>query len=270
MNETIRTPEPVVLWPDGAPLALGKTVEEQPALTPFLPAANTPTAAVIVCPGGAYSHRAPHEGEPVARWLASLGVAAFVVSYRVAPYQHSAALLDAQRAIRMVRARAEQWNIDPARVGILGFSAGGHLATCAATFFDAGNAAAADPIDRHGSRPDALIACYPVIDLGPFSHAPSIKRLLGETPAPALLHKLSLQNSVTANNPPAFIWTTAEDASVPVQNVLLLATALRQQGVPFELHVFPHGRHGLGLAEGLDAHRWTGQAAQWLAQIGFR
>ena len=206
----------------------------------------------------------------MARWLAGLGVAGVVLDYRVAPYRHPVPLGDAQRAIRLVRAHAAAWGIDPARVGILGFSAGGHLAISAATIFDDGQADAADPVDRQSCRPDALIACYPVVDLGPHAHKGSVGNLLGNPPAPAMVEYLSLQNRVTARTPPAFIWHTAEDAGVPVANSLLLAGAMARAKVPVALHVFPHGQHGLGLAADQPlVSGWTGLCEQWLGSIGF-
>ncbi len=263
--------EPIPLWPQGAPGATGTGPEDCPRLTPYLPAGKGPFPAVVVCPGGGYGGRAAHEGEPIARWLNTLGVAGLVLDYRVAPYKHPAPLGDAQRAIRLARARCAEFRVDPGRVGILGFSAGGHLAASAATIFDAGKPDATDPIDRQSCRPDALIACYPVITLtGPFVEPGSMKNLVGD-PADAALRKfLSLQNRVTRLTPPAFLWHTSDDACVPVENSLLLASALGRHNVPFSLHVFHHGRHGLGLGEeSPDVAAWTQLCARWLGGIGF-
>jgi acetyl esterase/lipase len=258
------------LWPAGAPGAMGSSPQDRPMLTGFLPAGGGgPTAAVVVCPGGAYVSRSAHEGQPVARWLAGAGVAAFVLDYRTAPYRHPIPLGDAQRAIRMVRHNAAAWRVDSARVGILGFSAGGHLAASAATFFDGGNETAADPVDRQPCRPDALIVCYPVITFGEFRHDGSMRNLLGPQADEALRQRLSLENSVTPQNPPAFIWHTADDAGVPVENALVLASALRRAGVSFAMHIFRHGRHGLGLADDRPVGIWTRLCEQWLAEIGF-
>lgn len=263
-------PAPILLWPDGAPGAKGDTPEDKPRLTPYLLPGDGPFGCVIVCPGGGYAGRAAHEGEPIARWLNSIGASAFVLDYRVRPYRHPIPLGDAQRAIRTVRARAAEWRVDPRRVGILGFSAGGHLAGSAGTLFDAGQTDAADPIDRQSSRPDALILCYPVITFGEFRHNGSMVNLLGENPDPALREKLSLENSVTPQTPPTFIWHTSDDAAVPVENALLFAAALHKSKVPFALHVFPRGRHGLGLAGGVaEVSQWTALCAEWLKGIGF-
>lgn len=155
----------MLLWPQGAPLSMGEPAEAGPALHLFPAGGPEPAGAVIVCPGGGYGFRAEHEGAPVAEWLNSLGIHAFVLDYRVNPYRHPAPLLDAQRAIRLVRSQARAWNVRPDRVGILGFSAGGHLASTAGTRYDLGSPHAADPIDRESCRPDALVLCYPVITM---------------------------------------------------------------------------------------------------------
>ena len=261
----------ILLWPQGAPGAKGTGPEDCPRLTAYLPAGDGPFPAVVVCPGGGYAFRAAHEAEPIARWLNTLGVAGLVLDYRVAPYKHPIPLGDAQRAIRMVRARCAEFRVDPARVGILGFSAGGHLAVSAATIFDAGQAGAADPIDRQSCRPDALIACYPVITFtGSFVEPGSRTNLLGEPADPALREYMSLENRVTKQTPPSFVWHTSDDSCVPVENALLLALALGRHAVPFTLHVFQHGQHGLGLAqESLEVDAWTQLCARWLKGIGF-
>lgn len=222
-------------------------------LTPYLVDGLGPGPAVVVCPGGGYRRHAAHEGEPVARWLNGLGIAAFVLEYRVAPHRHPAPLEDALEAIRLVRARADEWRVDAARVGILGFSAGGHVAASAGT------------LAGETGRPDLMVLCYPVITFREHHHQGSMLNLLGEDPSEASRLALSLETRVTAQTPPTFLWHTAEDASVPVQNSLLFAEALAWQGVPFELHVFPRGRHGLGLAtEEPLVSSWTGLCAAWL------
>lgn len=235
------------------------------------PAEGTgPRACVVVCPGGGYSVLAPHEGEPIALWLNSLGISACVLTYRIAPHRHPAPLLDAQRAIRLVRHRAAEWDIDPQRVGILGFSAGGHLTATAATQFDGGDARAADPVERQSCRPDLAVLAYPVISFTQFYHGRSMENLLGPNPDAGLRGSLSAERRVTPDTAPSFIWFTAEDEAVDVRNGMLFASALREHGVPFELHVYERGRHGLGLAEG-DAYAsgWTGSCAVWLGNRGF-
>jgi len=262
--------EPHYLWPGKAPGALGESPEDRPSLTPYL-LEGGPHACVIVCPGGGYQVRAQHERDPIAIWLNQAGVSSCVLDYRVKPYRHPVPLQDAQRAIRTVRARAAEWRIDPRRIGILGFSAGGHLACSAATLHDAGNPATTDPIERESSRPDALIACYAVTTFAPaYGHRGSQNNLLGPEPDPAELKRLSLENSVTPLNPPAFIWHTTDDEAVPVENSLVFAMALRKVGVPYALHSFPRGRHGLGLAgDDPTVSAWTGLCARWLQDIGF-
>lgn len=261
---------PIPLWPDGPPTG-GVTDGDTPCLTPYLPAGIAPRDAIIVFPGGGYSRRAPHEREPIARWLAGLGLAAFVLDYRVAPHHHPAPLDDARRAIRLVRHRAAEWGLDAPRIAILGFSAGGHLAASAGVYGDDGDPDSADPVARVGSRVDALVLCYAVISLREFQHQRSTENLLGPAAPAALLDALSLETRVTPATPPTFLWHTVEDASVPVEHCLLFAGALRRHGVPFSLHVYPHGRHGLGLA--LDdplVGTWTVLCARWLELQGFR
>lgn len=257
----------IPLWP-----AAATTLAEDaaiPRLTPYLPA--TPArGAVIVCPGGGYGRLAPHEGEPIARWLVGLGLAAFVLEYRVAPHRHPVPLGDARRAIRLVRARAAAWGLAAPRIAILGFSAGGHLAASAGVLHAPGDPASADPIERASSRPDAVILCYPVITFGDQRHQGSADNLLGPDADAGARDAVSLERHVGPDTPPAFLWHTADDASVPVEHSLLFAGALRAQGVPFALHVYPHGRHGLGLAnEEPPVATWTALCAQWLAAQGF-
>lgn len=267
----VRRLDRILLWPQGAPGALGDGPADRPCLRPVLPGCRGPVAAIIVCAGGGYVMRAAHECEPVAAWLCSLRVAGVILDYRVKPYRHPAALCDAQRAVRLVRARASEWNIDPSRVAVCGFSAGGHVAVSAATIFDAGHADAPGPIDCLSCRPDAFIACYPVVTFGEFTHLPTMEALLGEDPDPALRAELSLENRVTPATPPGFIWHTVDDPTVPVENSLLLAGALSRHKVPFELHLFQTGlaRHGIGMAADVPGANWIEPCARWLARIGF-
>ena len=252
----------------------GELRSAAPTLQPYLLADGSPLGRrpglVVVCPGGGYANLAPHEAEPVARWLNAAGVAAAVLRYRVAPHRHPAPLLDVQRAIRTVRHRAEQWGIDPGRVAVLGFSAGGHLAATAGTHYDAGDPGAADPVERQGCRPDALILCYAVISLVADQHPGSLANLLGPEPPAALRRELSAELQVTERTPPAFVWHTADDAAVPAGHSLGFCAALARCGVPYELHVYEHGRHGLGLASG-DGRvgEWPRAAAAWLAGMGY-
>ena len=262
-----------LLWPGGAPGALGDAPADKPKLTPYLPPAGEANgAAVVVCPGGGYARLASdHEGKQVAEWLNSFGVTAFVLQYRLGPrYRHPVPLQDAQRAIRLVRSRAAEWGVDPARVGILGFSAGGHLASTAATHFDDGRPDAPDPVERHGSRPDFAVLAYPVISLvDPPAHSGSRRNLLGDPPEPALVELLSNERQVTARTSPTFLFHTADDTVVPVANSLLFFEALQRASVPSELHVFPHGTHGVGLAaDDPVLSAWPRLCAAWMGGLG--
>jgi acetyl esterase/lipase len=263
---------PIVLWPSGAPGAVGHEPTDTPTLTPYLPAKDKATgAAVVVCPGGGYQHLADHEGRPVAEWLNSLGVTAFVLKYRLGPtYHHPVQLQDAARAIRTVRARAAEFGIDPERIGILGFSAGGHLASTAGTHFDSGRPESVDVIERVSSRPNLMILIYPVITMRAMGHAGSKKNLLGTEPAEALIALLSNEEQVTKETPPTFLVHTMTDATVPVENSMMFAAALRKAGVPFEIHLYERGPHGFGLAEKDPIlSTWPARCADWLLLHGF-
>jgi len=266
-------PQILLLWPAGAPGAIGEEDADKPTLSVYLPPAGqaVPTG-VVVCPGGGYATLAmDHEGRQVAAWLNSLGVAAFVLKYRHAPrYRHPAPLQDAQRALRLVRSRASQFGVAPDRIGIWGFSAGGHLASTAATHFDGGDPAASDPVERAGCRPDFLILAYPVISLSTeYVHKGSLRNLLGDNPDPALRENLSNEKQVTPQTPPTFLFHTTEDKGVPVENSLLFYLALRKAGVPAELHVYERGRHGVGLASGDPVlSSWPARLADWLRVRG--
>jgi len=268
--------EPVPLWPEGAPEALGKTEFDVPTLTPYLPeAAKATGAAIVICPGGAYSHLAVHEGRDYALYLNQHGVAGFVLRYRLGShgYRHPVMLGDAARALRLVRARAGEWKVDPKRVGVMGSSAGGHLASTLVTHFDAGKPDASDPVERQSCRPDAGVLCYAVISMGDANtHRGSRKNLLGENPPEDLVKLLSNELQVTKETPPCFVWHTWEDKGVKVENSLNFAAAMRQCGVPFDLHIYQQGRHGLGLADKepfANAHPWAKDLVFWLKAQGF-
>ncbi|MGQ9576561.1 MAG: alpha/beta hydrolase [Thermoguttaceae bacterium] len=267
-------PEPIVLWPEGAPGALGTEEADIPTLTPYLAPPDKATgAAIIICPGGGYHHLAPAHGKPVAEWLNSIGVAGLVLKYRHFRYKHPAPFQDAARAIRTVRARASQWGLDPNRIGIMGFSAGGHLASMIGTHFDPGQPDAADPIQRVSSRPDLMILSVSVITMRPpHAHAGSVKNLLGESPDPKLLAFCSTDENVKKETPPTFLVGSWSDEGVPIENSLRMAAALRKAGVPCEMHIYEQGPHNFLLAKGqtrriLDT--WWEHLADWLRQHRF-
>jgi len=263
----------IVLWEAGAPNSLGKDVQDVPLLTPFpAPREIATGAAMVICPGGGYSHLSEiKEGSDVAKWLNSIGISAFVLRYRLGMRYHQPnQLLDAARAMRTVRARAKEWNVDPQKIGVVGFSAGGHLASTLGTHFDSGKADATDPIDRVSSRPDLMVLVYPVITMGEFSHGGSRLNLLGEHPSSDLLTLYSNELQVTKDTPPAFLVHTANDATVPVENSTMFAEALRRNKVPFELHIYERGPHGFGLAPNDPIlATWTDRCADWLLLRGF-
>ena len=266
---------PIPLWPDGAPGALGSTSNDIPTLTPYLPdPTNATGAAMVICPGGAYVNLAPHEGNDYALWLNQHGVACVVLKYRLGShgYRHPAMFQDAARAVRLVRAQAADWKINPKRVGIMGSSAGGHLAATLLTHFDSGDTNSSDVIERQNSRPDLGILCYPVITMGEFAHQGSKENLLGKKPSPELVTLLSNELQVTTNTPPCFLWATFEDKTVPVENTLMFAGALRKNHVPFDLHIYQKGRHGLGLDNKppfAHPHPWANDCLFWLKAQGF-
>ncbi|MBI1916152.1 MAG: alpha/beta hydrolase [Planctomycetes bacterium] len=267
------TPKEMPLWPKGAPGARGDEPADKPTLTLYRPSAGKATgAAVVVCPGGGYGALAVgHEGKDIAEWLNGQGITAFVLKYRIAPrYRHPAPLQDAQRALRTVRARAKDWDLDPKRVGIWGFSAGGHLASAAATHFDDGKADDPDPVERVSCRPDFAILCYPVITFKePYVHKGSRSNLLGKDPPAELVESLSNETQVTPRTPPAFLFHTNADAGVVPENSILFYLALRKAKVPAELHIYEKGPHGVGLAlKDSVLTTWKERLADWLAVRG--
>lgn len=268
-------PQVIPLWDQGAPGALGDAPSDKPTITfyrPSGPAARGVATAVIIAPGGGYQSLATsYEGTQEAYWFNALGVAAFVLQYRLGPrYHHPIELGDAQRAIRLVRSRAKEWNVAPDRIGMMGFSAGGHLAATAGTHYDSGDPDAPDVVDRAGSRPDFLILAYPVITMQQsFTHAGSRRNLLGENPDPKLVDDLSNELHVTAQTPPTFIFQTTNDNVVPVENSVAFYLALTKAKVPAEMHLFQSGPHGVGMALTDPAlSPWTTLLANWMRARG--
>lgn len=260
------------LWAKDAPGATGICLTDIPTLTAYLPdPANATGAAVVICPGGGYCALADHEGEGYALWFAEHGITPFVLKYRLgsAGYRHPIMLQDAARALRTVRANAACWNVDPTRIAIIGSSAGGHLASTLLTHFDAGDPKAADPIDRVSSRPDLGILCYAVITMTEKTHGGSRDNLLGENPSKELIDFLSSEKQVTPQTPPCFVWHTGEDGAVPVENSIEFARALRANGVPFDLHIYQKGPHGIGLVDPASPHPWAADCLYWLRENGF-
>ena len=251
--------EKIYLWKEDAPYTQFSPLQAQPSVTEY--AVPGSRGAVVVVPGGGYCMKADHEGAPIAEMLNQAGVSAYVLDYRVKPCHMLAPLADAKRAIRLVRSMGYE------KVAILGFSAGGQLTCTAATLYDAGDPDAADPLERLSSRPDAFIPCYAVVSFGAFTHRGSRESLLGQENADnwELVRKFSNELHITPDTPEAFIWHTAADQAVPVENSLNLALALSAQGVPYEMHIFPQGRHGLGLAEEFeDVKQWVPLLQKWL------
>ncbi len=270
----MQEPQTIPLWSDRAPGAVGEEDLDKPSLTIYMPPNTTgPMTAVIIAPGGAYARLSMNlEGREPANYFNSMGVAAFVLKYRLGPrYHHPVELGDAQRAIRMVRARAGEWHIAPDHIGIMGFSAGGHLAATASTHFDSGNPSAPDPTDRAGSRPDFAILCYPVISMTEaWTHQGSKNNLLGEHPSETLAREMSIETQVTAQTPPTFIYQTSADTTVPAENSVMYYLALRKAGVPAEMHIFRNGPHGTGLGMTDPAlSEWPRLLMNWLRVSGF-
>lgn len=254
------------LWEGEAPGQKGKEEKDVPGVRVFLadPAKST-GASFVVCPGGGYGGLANHEKDVVGEWFAKNGVTAFVLRYRLGPkYNHPIELGDAQRAVRLVRANAEKWKLDPKKIGILGFSAGGHLAASTSVHFTEGDKNAADPVEHVSSRPDLSVLIYPVITMGEGGHAGSRKNLLGDNPPQELIDLLSAEKQVTEKTPPAFLVHSTQDTPVPVGNSDKYAAALKRAGVPYEYIRGEYGGHGFGLKP-----FWTEPCVAWLKKNGF-
>lgn len=274
----LAAPAVIALWPEGVPGAKSigpeKSVDgrvsnvSEPTLTVYGPAAGMANGtAVVICPGGGYVRLSvDHEGTNYANWLASLGVTSFVLKYRMKEFGHPAPLQDVLRAVRLVRSRAAEWGLNPARIGVIGSSAGGHLAASAGTLFDHALGRTGAALDAISARPDFMILLYPVITMeGAVVHAGSRKALLGDAPSPALLHLMSVETQVSAATPPTLLIHTQADKSVPVENSILFYQALTRAGVPAEMLLFEQGGHGVGLRSGLGTTSdWPRRAEEWL------
>jgi acetyl esterase/lipase len=270
-------PRPEPLWPMAAPASIGDPAANRPTLAAYLPPPDKAVGtAVIVCPGGGYGMLADdHEGKQAAAWLNERGIAAFILRYRIVTAKrpaplHPAPMLDVQRAIRTVRAKAKEHGIRPDRIGVWGFSAGGHVASTAATHFDAGHPDSDDPIDRVSCRPDFAILAYPVITLdASTTHGGSRRNLLGADPDPKLVELMSNDKQVTKETPPTFLFHTDADKAVPPMNSILFYAALKRNGVPAELHIYEHGVHGVGLAQNDPVlSTWPKRLETWLKGRG--
>lgn len=228
--------------------------------------------AIVICPGGGYSGTCDREAEPIALRFNALGCHTFVLRYNCRPARYPVALLELATAVAEIRSHAAEWHIDPDRILVLGFSAGGHLAASLGMFWNR-EPVNSLPLPTDLVKPNGMILCYPVISSGKFANRGSFENLLGTDPDPTLLARMSLEEQVTADTPPAFIWHTYDDGCVPVQNALLLATAMREQDIPLELHIYPHGEHGLALANDQTARdvpacqNWPELTAAWIKTL---
>jgi acetyl esterase/lipase len=259
---------PIPIWPQGAPGALGTTEKDSPTLTPYL-SDNPSGAAMLIIPGGGYGRIYEGQAEPFALWLNEQGIAAFVLRYRLGTsgYRYPSQLQDAVEAMRQIREQAAKWKIDPHRIGAMGFSAGGHLLTTLLNRPEDGEVPGADTTGRVSPRPDIAVVCYPVISMIAKPHQNSLKNLIGDAPGEELLIKTSSERQVRPGLPPVFLWQTNEDKVVSVEHSLLYAAALREHGIPHELHIYQHGKHGTGLIG--TEHPWFGDLLFWLRAHGF-
>ncbi len=260
----------LLIWPGEAPLGEGKSEPVKVPITVHLPEPGVATgAAMVICPGGGYGGRVVEgEGHGIARWLNAHGIAGIVLEYRLPAGNYHRPMLDAKRALRVVRSHAAEWKLDAGRIGIIGFSAGGHLASTAGTHFDAGDAKSADPVERASCRPDFMVLVYPVITMGEKTHGGSRKNLLGVTPTPELIELFSNEKQVTAKTPPAFLTHARTDAVVPVAHSQMFYEALKKHGVAAELQEFPKGNHGFNGYKGEEWDAWQKRSLEWLGERG--
>ncbi len=258
------------IWTDEASLGEGKSEKVKVPITVHLPQPELATGtAIVICPGGGYGGRVVEgEGHGIARWLNSHGIAGVVLEYRLPGGNYHRPMLDAQRAMRVVRSHAVEWMLDPRRVGIMGFSAGGHLASTIGTHFDAGDEKSEDPVERQSCRPDFMVLVYPVITMGEKAHGGSRNNLLGPNPSARLMEFLSYETQVTDKTPPAFLTHARTDAVVPVAHSQMFHAALKAHGVPVELQEFPKGNHGYNGYQGEEWDAWQKRSLEWLGERG--
>lgn len=271
MNKHEETPERIFLW-DDEHITKASADGFKPFMELYPVKTKKKLGGVLVCPGGGYGHRAPHEGGVIAKAFNDKGFHAFVLQYRISPNRHPAPLNDATRAMRILRKNASKWNLNPEKIADCGFSAGGHLAGCLGIHHELNKCPCDDLADKISARPDAMILCYPVISAyKKFGHQGSFNNLLGENATEQNRQLLSLEKHITETTPPTFLWHTADDASVPIENSLAFAIALKEKNVPFELHVYPQGPHGLGLAPKFpNIASWFELCCVWLENMGWK
>lgn len=271
LGQEVKFPDPVrvVLWPQGAPDgAGGVNLEEKPAMTVYRPPQPN-GMAVVICPGGGYGGLVTGaEGQGIARWLYDSGITGVVLEYRLPVARSMVPLLDVQRAIRLTRHHAAAWGLETNRVGVMGFSAGGHLAATAATHFDPGAAGAKDVVSRQGSRPDFAVLVYPVITMGPLTHDGSKRNLLGTNPPPARIRWFSCEEQVKPTTPPVFLAHAVDDRAVTIENSRLFAAALKAKGIPHRLLELPDGDHGLNGYKGSSWDAWQRESLAWMKALG--
>ena len=264
--------ETISLWENVVPGAMGTEDKDNPTLSLYFADKTSSKAAVLICPGGGYANLAmDHEGKQIAEWFNENGVHAFVLKYRLGKwdgtgYKHPIMLDDVKRAFRLIRAKADQWNIDSDKIGVMGFSAGGHLASTLGTHFDDGNPDAPDDVDKQSCLPNFMVLGYPVISFKePFAHRGSRRFLLGPTPTQADIENLSTERQVKPLTPPTFLFHTNEDRGVPPENSVYFYLALREAGIPAELHIYEKGKHGVGFApEDPVLSTWKERLKDWL------
>lgn len=266
-DESTKDTQRLPIWNGKAPIGGGQSEQAEVWITVYRPAKSNGTG-IVICPGGGYAgHAKEPEGFGIARWLNSHGIAGIVLEYRLPAGRSYVPLLDAQRAIRMTRSNATEWGIDPSRIGIIGFSAGGHLASTAATHFDEGDKAAADKVDQVSCRPDFAILVYPVVSMGEKAHAGSRNNLLGKDPSAAMVELFSNEKQVTEKTPPMFLAHPVDDKTVVIDNSQMLYDSLQAHKIPSKFLILPSGGHGLNGYKGPMWDAWQEQSLAWVADL---